>query len=376
VGSLKSYIDDFDARLGRINTVAPKVSVIVTNYNYANYIGDCLNSVSQQSYPDLECIVVDDRSNDESVERIRRFLDNDKSAVSFRLVNHDTTRGQYSAFRTGIKHATGAFIAFLDADDLLLPDFIGEHVRVHLTHPPVAFTSSNQYQIDSTGQVIGGVHPDLLTQHSYRMIGTVSLHRPFWVWATTSSMVFRRAVLDYVLAELDDAFRKCADNYVAHFCNLLGGSILVPLVLGCYRRHENNSFSKNPLIGGRLPTGDMRHHPAHDVVLKSIRRRLLDCPEQFIALLGRSGFLHTLSKVTPVADLWRHGEALRDSAVIGLTQLGNFYSIWGLLYLRWAVRHVRNRHPGFTAVDLEGSKRAAAKVTNYADYQRHRRDAK
>ena len=375
MGSLKGYIDRLDARLGRINTVAPKVSVIVTNYNYAEYVGDCLNSVSQQNYPDLECIVVDDRSTDDSVERIRQFLDTDNSTVSFRLVTHDSTRGQYSAFRTGMKYVNGAFIAFLDADDLLLPDFIGEHVRAHLIHPPVAFTSSNQYQIDSAGQVIGGVHPDLLTQQSYRMIGTISLHRPFWVWATTSSMVFRRAVLDYVVAEAGDAFRKCADNYLAHFSNLLGGSILMPTVLGCYRRHQRNTFSKNPLVGGRLPTGDMRHHPTHDVVLGSIRRRLLDCPDQFIALLGMSGYLQILSKVTPAADLWREGHALRDRAGIGLSQLGNLYSVCASLYLRRAVRYARNRHPAFTAVDLEGSKRAA-KVTSYADYQRHRRDAK
>jgi hypothetical protein len=207
------------------------------------------------------------------------------------------------------------------------------------------------------------------------MIGTISLHQPFWVWATTSSMVFRRAVLDYVVAEAGDAFRKCADNYLAHFSNLLGGSILMPTVLGCYRRHQRNTFSKNPLVGGRLPTGDMRHHPTHDVVLGSIRRRLLDCPDQFIALLGMSGYLHILSKVTPAADLWREGHALRDRAGIGLSQLGNLYSVCASLYLRRAVRYARNRHPAFTAVDLEGSKRAA-KVTSYADYQRHRRDAK
>jgi len=307
VGSLKSYIGAFDPRLSQLNTVAPKVSVIVTNYNYANYISDCLGSVSQQNYPDIECIVVDDHSGDDSAEKIKRFIDSDKSSVSYRLVRHDAVRGQYAAFRTGMGHANGAFITFLDADDLLLPDFITEHVRAHLTLPPVAFTSSNQYQIDSTGQVIGGVHPDLLVEKNYRLIGTISLHQAFWVWATTSSMMFRRAVLGYVLADADEAFRRCADNYVAHFCNLLGGSILMPGGLGCYRRHQRNTFSNNPLIGGRLPTGDMRQHPAHKLVLSSIRARLLERNEQFIALFGRSGFLQILSKVTPLTDVWHHG---------------------------------------------------------------------
>ncbi len=373
MGSLKSYIEAFDGRLGQLNAVAPKVSIIVTNYNYADYIGDCLASVSLQNYPEIECIVVDDHSSDASTDEIRRFIDSDKSAVSFKLICHEVTRGQYAAFRTGMAHAGGAFISFLDADDLLLPDFVSEHVRVHLTLPPVAFTSSNQYQIDSTGQVIGGVHPDLLTQNRYRMIGTVSLHQSFWVWATTSSMMFRRAVLGYVLGDADEAFRKCADNYVAHFCNLLGGSVLMPTVLGCYRRHQRNTFSNNPLIGGRLPTGDMRHHPAHRQALDAIRARLLECREQFFSLLGPVGYLHTLSRVTPMADLWRHRQKLSNG--IGIGNAGTFYSMFALILLRTIARRFRNRPPAFAVADLEGSKRAA-KVTSYADYQRHRRDAK
>lgn len=375
MGSLKSYIAAWDGRLGQLNTSAPKVSIIITNFNYVEYVIDCLDSVSQQTYPEIECIVVDDHSSDDSLAKISRFVESDKSAVAFKILRHETSRGQYAAFRTGIENANGAFVTFLDADDLLLPDFVSEHVRVHLTLPPVAFTSSNQYQIDSSGQVVGGVHPDLLTLERYRLIGTISLHRPFWVWATTSSMMFRRAVLGYVFADTDEEFRKCADNYVAHFCNLLGGSILMPTVLGCYRRHQRNTFSNNPLIGGRLPTGDMRHHPAHKLVLRSIRSHILECREQFISLLGQSGFLHTLCKVVPLADLWRVGGQLKISGVNGTARVGTFYAALGSLYLRAAVRRVRNRHPGFAAANLEGGKRAA-KVTNYADYQRHRRDAK
>ena len=373
MGSLRSYIEAFDGRLGQLNTVAPKVSIIITNYNYVDYIVDCLQSVSQQSYPEIECIVVDDHSSDGSAAQILRFIERDRSSISFKLVCHEMTRGQYAAFRTGMAHVSGAFIVFLDADDLLLPDFISEHVRVHLSMPPVAFTSSNQYQIDSLGQVIGGVHPDLLTQDRFRMIGTVSLHRPFWVWATTSSMMFRRAVLDYALVDADEVFRKCADNYVAHFCNLLGGSILIPTVLGCYRRHQRNTFSNNPLIGGRLPTGDMRHHPTHRLVLDSIRTRLVECHKEFISLLGPAGFVHTVARVTPGSEWWRQR---RDwSKVVGVAGLTTVVPMVGLNFLRTINRRLRNRPPAYTVTDLEGSKRAA-KIASYANYQRHRSDAK
>jgi glycosyltransferase involved in cell wall biosynthesis len=375
VGSLKSYVEALDSRLGQINAVAPKVSIIVTNFNYADYIKDCLHSVSLQTYPDVECIIVDDHSSDDSVDRIESFIHNDNSHVRFTLVRHESTRGQHAAFRTGVQQAVGVFVSFLDADDLLLPDFVSEHVRVHLSCAPVAFTSSNQYQIDSKGQVIGGVHPDLETQNTYRGVGTISLQRSFWVWATTSSMMFRRPVLDYVLSDSDNAFRKCADNYICHFSNLLGGSILIPSVLGCYRRHQNNTFSNNPLIGGRLPTGDMRNHPAHRLVLHHISERLFARNQQFIALLGIGGFFDALVKVTPFTCVWRNGRAIRGNTPIRLRQSLQFYTVFARLGLRNFVRKLKRRHPSYTLRDLEGVKRAAS-VASYTDYQRHRRDAK
>ena len=375
MGSVKSYIEVFDSRLGQINTVSPKVSIIVTNYNYADYIQDCLHSVSLQTYPDVECIIVDDHSSDDSVDRIERFIRSDTSHIRFSLLTHESTRGQYAAFRTGVQQSAGAFVSFLDADDLLLPDFVSEHVRMHLSCPPVAFTSSNQFQIDSEGQVIGGVHPDLETQNSYRSVSTISLQRSFWVWATTSSMMFRRPVLNYVLSDSDDAFRRCADNYVCHFSNLLGGSILIPMVLGCYRRHLNNAFSNNPLIGGRLPTGDMRNHPTHHLVLHHISERLFECNQQFISLLGVGGFFDALSKVTLFTRLWHNGRAIRGKTPIRFVQSLQFFGTFARLSLRAIVRAIKRSHPSYTTIDLEGVKRAA-NVTSYTDYQRNRRDAK
>lgn len=372
MGSVKSFIDVLDPRLELINTIAPKVSIVVTNYNYSEYIRDCLQSVSNQEYPDIECVVVDDHSEDDSVNKIRNFIDNNTSHVVFRVVTHDATRGQYAAFRTGLEHTDGAFVSFLDADDLLLPDFVNEHVRVHLTFPPVAFTSSNQYQIDSKGQMIGGVHPDLHTHRTYRTIGTVSLHHNFWVWATTSSMMFRRPVLNYVLSRADGAFRKCADNYICHFCNLLGGSILIPRVLGCYRRHQKNLFSSNPLIGGRLPTGDMRNHPSHQLMLQHICERLLECRDQFIALLGMIGFMHVLAKVTLPKYLWRHGFRIFR---LGVRPAIKFCWIYALLQIRTIIRMLRKWPPVVTLHDLEGVKPATL-ITSYASHQHHRRDAK
>lgn len=375
MGSVGNFVETLDPRLGQVNTASPKVSIVVTNYNYSRFISDCLRSVSLQTYSNLECIVVDDCSSDDSVERIQRFIGTDKSHVAFKLLRHASTLGQYAAFRTGIAQANGAFVAFLDSDDLLLPDFVTEHVRVHVSCSPVAFTSSNQYQIDSQGELLGGHHPDLHTRNTYRSVQTVSLRRSFWVWATTSSMMFRRPVLDCVFSHADDAFRKCADNYVCHFADLLGGSIVIPTLLGCYRRHQSNTFSNNPLIGGRLPTGDMRHHPTHDLVLHHIRACLFERHQKFIVLLGIDGFLHVLAKVTPLAQLWRTLGYIGRIMDTGFRSSIRFCVIYGWMNLRTLARALQGRRTSYTLHDLEGIRRGQ-NVASYTDYQRHRRNTR
>jgi hypothetical protein len=279
----------------------PLVSVVVTCCNYARYIEPCLHSIQKQSYRRFECIVVDDASTDNSAEIVEQYIRGHGLEQQFRLVRRAVNGGQLAAFRTGLEHSNGRFIAFVDADDLLQERFLHVHLEVHLTDFPVAFTSSNQYQINEHGEMIAGVHPDLRTDNGRTRVVPICLFNPIWVWATTSSMMFRRAVLDAVMPrpEADEGFRRCADNYICHFANLLGGSILIPEVLGYYRRHGENCFSRNPLIGGRGPTGDMRNHPAHLLVLSTIRRHMLARMSDFVGLKTARGLARTLSRITP-----------------------------------------------------------------------------
>jgi hypothetical protein len=67
---------------------------------------------------------------------------------------------------------------------------------------PVAFTSSDQYQINEVGEVIAGRHADLLARGRYRHVGPHYLFENSWLWATTSSMMFRRATLQMILPDV------------------------------------------------------------------------------------------------------------------------------------------------------------------------------
>jgi glycosyltransferase involved in cell wall biosynthesis len=287
---------------GDLGLRPPFVTVVVTLFNYERYVPDCLLSIARQTYRDFKCIVVDDCSTDRSAAIVRQLIDDKRLDERFSLICHDANKGQMAAFKTGFENSQGEFIVYVDADDMLLPEFLAAHVRTHLMELPVAFTSSNQFQVDEHGVVIAGQHSDLQAKGRYRLVGPLYLFENVWVWATTSSMMFRRTALQMILPEVVEPFRICADNYLCHFANMIGGSVLVPERLGCYRRHGSNAFSKNRIVGGPHPTGDIRGHPPHEAVRKAILFRLLKFAEQFYGLLGSWPYLRVLARVVTVPE--------------------------------------------------------------------------
>ena len=90
----------------------PKVSVVITCYNYGQYVESALQSVFSQTFQDFEIILVDDGSTDDSEERIRPFLSDSR----LKYIKQENS-GQAKAKNRGINESSGEFIAFLDSDD-------------------------------------------------------------------------------------------------------------------------------------------------------------------------------------------------------------------------------------------------------------------
>ena len=95
----------------------PNVSVIIPTFNRANLVGRSIKSVLDQTYCDFELIVVDDGSIDNTEEVVKAFSD-----PRIRYMKHEKNRGLSAARNTGIKAATGEYIAFQDSDDEWLPN--------------------------------------------------------------------------------------------------------------------------------------------------------------------------------------------------------------------------------------------------------------
>lgn len=100
------------------------ISIIIPIYNVSAYIERCLKSVMRQSYGEIECIIVDDASPDDSIEKCERLIEKYKGPIRFSVLYHEHNRGLSAARNTGTESATGDYILYLDSDDALTYDCI------------------------------------------------------------------------------------------------------------------------------------------------------------------------------------------------------------------------------------------------------------
>ena len=101
-----------------------KVSVIIPVYNNSKYIKECLNSVINQTYNNLEIIVVDDKSTDNSLKIIKKYKDK-----RIHIIELERNKGVAICRNKGIEAATGEFITFIDSDDYWVLDKIEKQVK-------------------------------------------------------------------------------------------------------------------------------------------------------------------------------------------------------------------------------------------------------
>ena len=92
----------------------PKISVIIPVYNTEKYLEQCLESVINQTYKDLEIICVNDASTDNSFDVINEYSKKDSR---IKYINFETNKGVSAARNVGLEAATGDYICFIDSDD-------------------------------------------------------------------------------------------------------------------------------------------------------------------------------------------------------------------------------------------------------------------
>lgn len=131
---------DVPAEAGGGVATLPLVSVIITTYNHGCYLPDAVESVLSQTHPNTELIIVDDGSTDDTAQVAAAW----PAARYIRQQN----KGLASARNKGLEHATGTYVVFLDADDLLYPDALAVNLKYFARHPACGFVSGGHDLVD------------------------------------------------------------------------------------------------------------------------------------------------------------------------------------------------------------------------------------
>lgn len=124
----------------------PLVSFIVLSYNYDKYIGKTIESILAQTYTNLQIVIVDDGSADNSVDVIRRYDD-----PRIELFVHEKNLGAEQAYKNAYARCRGKYIHALDADDWILPECTELQVKWMESHPDVAVLGTKVRVVDADG---------------------------------------------------------------------------------------------------------------------------------------------------------------------------------------------------------------------------------
>lgn len=296
----------------------PLISFIVTSFNYEKYVIKTLESIKNQSYENIEIIVVDDKSCDNSVAKIKEFAKHNPN-LALKLIEHAENKGQTAAMQEGLLYAQGQFVSFVDSDDVLIKDYAKTLIRVHLA-TSVAFASSQLIEIGENDEIHTTYSiSSFQKEKSFELKSLDDLLKidvdnvdfkiltlkdaPFggWYWSAMSANMFRKSALDLFMEyDTPENWKICPDKFLLNFAHLIGGSAIVYAPLVGYRRHAQNAGATEQVCGIK------RYHCDERTKLniennKKIRKDTLDFilknRNSFNSKLGKRGVNHLLWQI-------------------------------------------------------------------------------
>jgi glycosyltransferase involved in cell wall biosynthesis len=208
------------------------VSVVISLYNKAPYIGATLESVLAQSYEDFEIVVVDDGSTDNGVDIVRGYTDQ-------RISLHEQSNGGvWAACNTGLKLAKNEFVASLDSDDIWRPRHL-EHLLILAKKFPEAVLYGNRFIPNGQIDVFDGeVHYELIDDYFARWVNADRT-----LFHNSSLMYRRKMVLD------QGGFNAGRGHDFEFFVRMaLRGNVAMSSYVGCFFIRRPNSVTQKPSL--------------------------------------------------------------------------------------------------------------------------------
>jgi len=208
------------------------VSIVLDNYNYANYLPNAVDSVLAQTYADFELIVVDDGSTDESRGIIEAYAAKDARVKPIFKSNG----GQATAFNTGFAASKGDIICFLDSDDYFAPTKLEEIVAAHGSGYEYIYTDNQS--VNSSGKECA----DNIKRYAYDGQNLFLVYyMSKYPGNVTSTISLTRRLADKVFPlPNEQGWRIQADDVIVFQAAMMGRAKFLDKKLTYYRIHDTN----------------------------------------------------------------------------------------------------------------------------------------
>ena len=223
----------------------PKVSIIICNYNYGRYIENCINSALCQSYGNVEIIVVDDGSTDDSVDIVNRFGD---SVTLIRKANG----GQISAYNYGFDASSGDILFFLDSDDAYDSNLVERVISSFADG--VAKVHFGLRLFNELGDVIAGRVPRVLEHGNFRE--KIIKEGYLYCSAPGSGNAYARWAIEALFPlPILESDKHGADFYLIYAAALFGDVVAIDENIASYRIQSEKNADKGLIFGNSAQNG-------------------------------------------------------------------------------------------------------------------------
>jgi glycosyltransferase involved in cell wall biosynthesis len=225
-----------------------KLSILIANYNYEQFVADTVKSALAVDWPSKEIIVIDDGSTDGSRAVLESF--GDRITTIFK-----ENGGQRTAFNAGFERATGDIVIFLDSDDVLAPSIMRELASQWT--PSTVKAQVLMQTIDAKGAPLPSVFPQLRKAPTPDQIRLWQRLTGYYPTPPASGNIYSRKMLEQIFPLADEGF-QWTDTYCISAAPFFGDVITIAKPLCGYRVHGRNAGAVSVLNVEQIRR-DLRH---------------------------------------------------------------------------------------------------------------------
>lgn len=282
------------------------ISIIVPIYNGERYLKECLDSLKTQDYPNVEILLIDDGSTDRTADICRQYTSDDQR---FHYI-HQQNGGQNAARKTGVEHASGEWVMFVDADDFVTIDYCSSFMRVQSrTAADMVIGELQKYQDGRYGAhtpVMTGVLTGKEVLESLLMPRFFGIRVSFGIFP----ILFRMKIIHNTLMKVDLRIRF-AEDAGCTICSLLQAKkvAFLPQVKYFYRSTNSScchTHTKSVLVDQKLLRRFIRKSIQNSIVgIKNVKavEKMMDNLIIDSLLLGGYEFFSDFAGLYPFREI-------------------------------------------------------------------------